>query len=184
MRPAILCSGKAAARQREYSYKLAQMCTVIDTCLLGCSSQMPRLSRSQLPPFSRGDVNGMIVTSCYYSCDRGAGRPLMAMAIGRAAHAALGNFQFARSPGPAAWVALLGRYIAVRMPFRTSQFAVRIACILLVLGCSAIYWHSQYFGLLSIGIYRIYRVNFTKTTKKMPPKRATAVGGWPPRLCI
>ena len=49
---------------------------------------------------------------------------------------------------------ILGTYIAVRMPDTV-----------ILLGCSAIYWHSQYFGLLSIGIYRIYRVNFTKNTK-------------------
>ena len=58
----------------------------------------------------------------------------------------------------------LGTYIAVRMPDTV-----------ILLGCSAIYWHSQYFGLLSIGIYRIYRVKINK----MPPKPYQ-----PPRLVV
>ena len=49
----------------------------------------------------------------------------------------------------------IGTYIAVPLPDTV-----------ILLGCSAIYWHSQYFGLLSIGIYRICRVNFTKKHEK------------------
>ena len=45
---------------------------------------------------------------------------------------------------------LVGMCIAVRMPG-----------IVMSLGCSAIYWHSRYFRLFSIGIYRIYRVDLT-----------------------
>ena len=54
-----------------------------------------------------------------------------------------------------------------RKPFEVGTYiAVRMPDTVILLGCSAIYWHSQYFGLLSIGIYRIYRVNFTQKHEK------------------
>ena len=70
-----------------------------------------------------------------------------------------------RSDQPPFRPAPVGTYIAVPLPDTV-----------ILLGCSAIYWHSQYFGLLSIGIYRIYRVKINKNASETVP--ATARGWW------